>query len=381
MYNNVNRYALLLVFEYKRVSNKVDSPKELYSMITDLKLAYDLSINKFNIPKQNISIITDVKTKDYPWLPLKCDNCNPKIKIIDHPDIILITREIAQFVENTIRGIGEINKGEDETNEVFIYISGHGYQISSDTESDKLDNSLHLTNDDGSKSRFLRNSDIFDLLFGKVPIGDNGSMKIPMTYRNLEINDTDKKLYYKYYEDTITFDITPLSENRSHHNDEIVTGYSPKSYNALRGLPRDTNMLMIIDTCNSGKMANFHYVYNPEFNNMEITHALPTSINSFPLCICISATEENIQTYSTFKGSPFTRYIYNLLKEIDKSLTIPEMYNLIYNNIPENIKIAKPNITSTSSYLGNYIPLLQSYTFKNKCCCKLCNEKNNCSCI
>ena len=99
---NINRYSLLIVLEYKKVNNHVDSPKELYSMLTDLKLAYDLCINKFNIPRQNITVITDIKSNEYPWLPLRCDKCNPHVKLINHPDIKIICREIAQFVENTL---------------------------------------------------------------------------------------------------------------------------------------------------------------------------------------------------------------------------------------------------------------------------------------
>lgn len=374
----INRYALLLVFEYKRVHNNIDAPKELYSMITDLKLAYDLCINKFNIPNKNITIITDIKSKDYPWLPRKCDNCNPNVKIIDHPDISFITKNIAQFVENTIRGIDETNKGEDNNNEVFIYISGHGYQILN-YEYNKCINTLQLTNEKGNKSYFLKNNEIFELLFGRVEIDNDGSMLIPYMHRDIKINK-EGKMYYHYYNDTIKINITPLSKERSHHDDDIVTGCSPKLYNNLRGLPGDTQMLMIIDTCHSGKMANFHYVYDPKENIMEVTHTLPNSIATFPLCICLSATEEHDTTLSTTKGSPFTRYIYNIFQNIVKPITIPELYKIIYEKMPDYIKFSKPSITSTSSHVDKYIPLLENYNKNPICKCKYCNELNICNC-
>jgi hypothetical protein len=367
----VKRYSLILVFEYKRVNNNIDAPKELYSMITDLKLAYDLSVNKFNIPKENITVITDVKSNDYPWLSNKCDKCNPNIKIINHPDISIITRNISQFIENTIRGIDETKKGADNNNEVFIYISGHGYQIENDIQNNTYINTLQLTNHDGSKSNFLKNDDIFKLLFGRVPIENDGSMLIPYMYREIKI-DASGKMYYKYTEDIIKIYITPLSRDRSKH-DNFITGCSPKLYNDLRGLPRDTQMFMIIDTCHSGKMVNFHYVYDADQKSMIVTHELPNSINTFPLCICLSATEENDTTLSTNKGSPFTRYIYNLFQNVNKPINISELYNLIYEKIPEHIKISKPCISSTFSNSNKYISIFEKYDYISEC--DLCKKE------
>lgn len=347
--SNSNRYALLIVFEYNRPHNYIDTPKPLLSMITDLNLAWDLCRKKFLIEQNNITVITDLKNKKYSWLPT---NESPNLKLLDYPDIRMICREIAQFIENTIRGIKENIKGEDVKDEVFIYISCHGLQIPSN-EPDIYDNALHFTNEDGTKSSFLRNDDIFKLLFGHNEIEKDGSMMIPITNRKKV--SIDDKLYYQYDEEMIEIEVTPLSEERI---DNFNTGFSPKSYNGMRGLPRETNMFMIIDSCNSGKMAKFHYIFNPATKNMELTHKIPTCINTFPLCVCVSATEDKSSATSTTQGSAFTRYLYKILKENNKPITIHDFYELIYSKMPIFIKKCNPTITSTSSNSQHYIPLI-----------------------
>ena len=170
------KYALLLVFEFRRPHNVVDSPATLISMDVDLSLAWDLCISRFGIPANNITIITDLQhnpNKDYSW-----ERCT-KIKRLLYPDIELVTREIAQFVENTIRGINDTIKG-DETDDVFIYISGHGGQIPSE---DEYDNGLIYTTSDGRFRKYLRNSEVFNLLFGQIEVESDGRMTVPITTR------------------------------------------------------------------------------------------------------------------------------------------------------------------------------------------------------
>lgn len=131
----------------------------------------------------------------------------------------------------------------------------------------------------------------------------------------------------------------------------------------------ETNMLIIIDTCHSGNITTFHYVYDPVYKNMRLTHDPPNYSYPFPLCICLSATRDSSVAPSTYNGSTFTRWIYSIFKKNDNSITIEDMYNKIYENLPILLHDSYPTITSTRDDASIYLPLLKDKTIYE---CKKC---------
>ena len=355
----VARYALMIVFEYNQSPENINAPNPLLAMYKDLNSAWDLAVNRFHIPRKNITVLTDIKSdKSYPWDPMRCDDCNPKIHRIKHPDIKIIIREIAQFMENTIRDVPECLKGDKEVNELFVYISGHGSSIPNFKEGN--DNALMFTCKKGITRKYLRDENIFQLLFGHIPI-DNGSMIVPITGVEYRISNTGNR-YAHYFLEKIEIKIT-------HVNNRLD-----------RGMPYDNHMLMIIDTCNSGEIPKFQYVYDNK--NQKMKYLDNSTRDIFPRCVCLSATQTNSVVPSSLIGSPFTNYITKILHDNNGSITIEEMHNLIYKNLPSMLVLSQPTITSTSSSEKTILPL----SVPNKhlvyigCQCKLCGNKDNCDC-
>lgn len=341
------RHALILVFEYERTSNAVDVPNPLLSMETDLKLAYELSRNRFGILPQNITVVTDLKPKKgvlSAWDPLSSDPLkNPRIVRLLHPDITRICREIAQFIENTVRGIREITvtKGEECIHEIFIYLSGHGAQIPNPIEEDERDNALIFTTVDGMNRRYLRDEDIFRIFFGHIDIDDSGYMTIPVYTRDVCRSPKDGSLYYNFTDDTISFQVTP-SEGKSERKD--------------RGLPSRAKLLVMIDSCHSGTMTDFQYMYKN--GTMIETSRLPSPRRTYPMCICLSAANDDQEAPSTSAGSPFTRHMYNIFNSLRGTVSIHEIYNLMYRSLPGLLRKCGPTITATTSSASTLLPLL-----------------------
>jgi len=355
-----DRYALIIVFEYNQHPENINAPNTLLSMNKDLESAWDLAVNRFHIPRKNITILTDIKcNRSYPWDPMRCDECNPKIHRIKHPDIKIIIREIAQFIENTIRDVPECLKGDKDVNELFIYISGHGGSIPSLKEGN--DNALMFTCKKGITRKYLRDHDIFNLLFGRISVDNDGNMTIPITGMEYRISNNGTR-YSHYFIENIKIKITPVNNRLS------------------RGIPFDNHMLMIIDTCNSGEIPKFQYLYEAKHGKMKYLDNSFTDI--FPRCVCLSATQSNNVVSSSLIGSPFTNYIKNIFHENKKPLTIEEIHQIIYKNLPPMLILSKPTITSTSSSEKTLLPLMShiKYDKDNECGCKLCGYAKNCQC-
>ncbi len=377
----VIRHALILVFEYRRAPNANDVPNPLLSMDTDLKLAYEMSRNRFQIPAQNITVVTDVKPRlgvMAAWDPLDRDPYkNPRIIRLNCPDITKVCREIAQFVENTVRGIREVpvTKGDGTLHEVFIYMSGHGAQIPNphrhDDNSEPQDNALIFTTADGTSRRYLRDDHIFRILFGQVDVDENGIMAIPITNRQICRSKRDGSLYYNFSDEVVTFRVTPgVDEHKrlplpnEYPDEEDIVAYTPSGrhvkYVKDRGLPPTTHMLALFDTCHSGTMTDFHYIYRDGY--MELTRKPPTACKreAFPLCICLAAANDEQEAPSTSAGSPFTRHLYNIFNQLQGTVSIKEINDLIYDRLPPLLRKCRPTITATIDTANCLLPLLHT---------------------
>lgn len=372
----VIRYGLILVFEYKRVPLCIDVPTTLLSMDTDLTLAYNLCKDRFNIPPANMTVVTDLSVRQgvmNPWDPLtEVPANNPRIVRLPTPDISRVCREIAQFVENTVRGIRDIKaKGGNCRHEVFIYISGHGAQIPNHGNWDtahEYDNALIFTSENGKMRKYLRDDDIFRVLFGKVDIDDHGMMTIPITTRQVKVNPSTGSLFYSFEDEMISFALTSGVKDRKRcigeyqlFDETMVDERSPRgtpTYIRDRGLPSDTGMLVMIDACHSGTMTDFHYKYDPKEAIMRLTREPPKTRYTFPTCICISASQDDQLAPSTSSGSTFTRYMCHLFNHLKGTLSIKAIHDLIYSQLPTLLVNSRPTITATTDNHNQLLPLL-----------------------
>ena len=325
---NSNKYALLMVFDYQKIDIP-SPPKPLLSMDIDLFRAYELANTRFGIPKDNITIITDVKTqKVKPWEPLIENQPNPEIVKLEYPNISDVIKELVIFIENTVRGIEEISlKGSDQKSEVFLYFSCHGVRLNMlDSE---IDSALMLLSQ--NERRYLRSDTIFNLFFGNQQTVD-GILSVPITSQVCSPS--------KVYND---LEISECS-------------ITPSKYNLSLGLPKDTSMLVIFDTCHSGTMASFNYIYDVSSNKM--IDSKKHQLENQPYCVSISASQDSSNAISTINGSLFTESLFAILNKVDRKINIQELNHLIYENIPNAVKLCKPTICSTVNDVERTIPFL-----------------------
>lgn len=366
-----SRHALLLVFEYRldgiraKGGVPIEPPGPLLAMNTDLTVAYHLATQHFGIDRKNITVVTDVVPpygQARPWDPLVSSGENPRIVQLPYPEITGIVREIAQFIENTIRGIDDtVSKGHVITNEVFIYVSCHGAQIptipSEVGELDPMDNALiFITKREGKyyERRYLRANDIFKLFFGHNIVSEEGIMTVPITRRSRVTSMVDGKSiqHYVFEDDEVCrIRLTPIKalEPRSTR----LEYRNP----LMRGLPITTNMLVLFDTCHSGSMADFHYVYDPIDCEMKPTANLPCGYE-YPFCVSLAASEDSSDAPSTSNGSPFTRCVFNIFKEAKCGLSIRQFHEMIYKTMPRLLQSCKPTICATVCNHDSVIPFL-----------------------
>lgn len=373
MDNETVRQALIIVFEYRtdyinaKKGVSIEPPHSLLAMNTDLTVAYDLATKNFGIERKNITVVTDVvppKGQNRPWDPLSSDGNNPRIVQLPYPEITYVIREIAQFIENTIRGIADIvSKGANITNEVFIYVSCHGAQIPAipgeANELDPMDNALIFMarrNKKYYERRYLRANDIFRLFFGHNYVDPQGYMSVPITRRTrIESEGRSPSVRGSYYvfddDEVCRFRLTPTKDaNPLSTRDDYIT-------KSGRGLPVHTNMLVIFDTCHSGSMADFHYVYDPKRKGMVQTLNLPSGYQ-YPFCVSLSASEDTSDAPSTSRGSPFTHCLREIFSRAKCGLTIEEFHTHIYRTIPRMLRESKPTICSTINNHNQMMPFL-----------------------
>lgn len=365
--SKIVRYALIVVFEYRLDASRIspnltvdEPPCPLLSMFTDLCLMYQLAKDKFGISESNITIVTDIRPPHhlcYPW-KMKKEGNNINLIRLNYPCIETITRSIAQFVENTIRGIKDLPviKGESVDHEIFFYASSHGALIPASLDIygciDDEDTALMFLKREGTvlKRAYLRRQDIFSILFGHINVAEDGTMRVPYTNR---IETKDKRSRVKthtYIDNNFEIKLTPtkLIDERS---DRLCYAKSD------RGLPIKTKMLTIIDCCHSQSMTDFHFVYDPQIRKMIPTNKMPIKYPS-PFCVSIAASENASDAPSTSNGSPFTRTIFNIFNNSTTSETIKTFHTLLYDEIPRILLKCKPTITATTDNSNSIIPFL-----------------------
>jgi len=359
------RYALLLVFEYRRSAMRADVPNPLLSMSVDLAIAWNLCINRFHIPRRNITVVTDLRggpATMFPWEPLHCDDCNPRVRQLSCPDARAIAREIAQFTEHTVRGVREVSKGDVPVDEVFVYISCHGAQIPTPHGDD--DTALIFTNSEGTSRRYLRSSDIFRLLFGNMHIEADGHMVVPIAVRRM-ISSPGGRPYPQFSDDSVEFRLLPRADGDEHR--------------VSRGLPRETRMLVLMDACHSCSMTHFEYRFDAATREMVMTREPDT--NPTPLCVCLSAAQDTCVAPSTSYGSAFTRYMHSILMARHAPTTLAQMHGLIYDRLPEILRRCQPALTATTPHAHDILPLLMPVPLPIDpgCHCHLCDSHHRCS--
>lgn len=408
-------YAIILVFRYHHYDYDSNIPGELYDMENDLHRAYWLATERFNIPKSNITIITDIPPQEDekadPWEPLqqkdqgfrlvrihrhkpirKTKNSREQVSIKTQiqnefepgpiledeytPSIEVVIKELIRFMELTIHGIK--SKGSSIP-KIFFYTSMHGdlipvnrkrslietvEEVSFVTKADSndqssvsnkgdpnYDNALIFTNSTGTGRCYLYNKVIFDILFGRIPVklGTNskgekcGKISIPVVYRFGFSPKVifDERLY--------TLSITPVPKMLYNH-----------------GIPPETNILAIFDTCHSASLSRFHYTYIPESRKMEFCELYQDTaeefkdLNKLPVCVSLSATSDYKEAPSIRGlGSPFTFQLYTGLSQCKSKLTISQAYDLIINTLPNSMKDCCPTISSTSNDPNSHLPFME----------------------
>lgn len=374
---SITRHALLLVFEYPHVHGSLDPPVQLLSMEKDLANVYKLCRDRLTIPESNITVVTDLRIRRgqfNPWDPLSdSPSLNPSIIRLRHPDATRVCREVAQFVENTVRGIMESDyksKGE-QVNEVFLYISGHGALVPD--VNGKISNALLFTSKDGKRREYLHNEHIFKLLFGHLPVDKSGVMDIPVTYREKEI-DSDGSYSHVYKTKVNSIKLVPSAHDRQklvNADDEFdkdkVVATTPRGrhhYLSDRGLPSDVRLLVCLDTCHAGSMTDFHWMYDSWKDTMRLKKAEPPSHLSYPICICISSSCDKSESPSTSIGSLFTNHLCSIFNRLKGTTSIKGLHALLYRNLPYLLHSSRPTITATVDDKNYPLPLLHSKDIK-----------------
>lgn len=310
------RYALLLVFEYCGETY----PRRITGAHHDLETMYALCTVLLNIPPHNITAVTDCSKVD------RVKRCN--LIRLDQPDEENVCAHIAQFIENTCRGIEIIEKSNEiENNEVFLYISGHGGNLNSIRQQGIL-----LTERFSNERRYLISSEIFNIFFGICPIDDKGVMSVKTYNQNGEVTNLRVQLQKP------RLIASPDKPNRS-------------SYYTNRGLPISTRLLTIIDACHSGYLTYFPYEYSLKENRMIDSINYQNDAGELPYCVTISSCRYNEISRSDPCGSFVTRIIWIRLKDVKGPLTIGQLSELLLKNNVYNMVIS-----STSNSIDEDVP-------------------------
>jgi hypothetical protein len=316
-------YALLLVFQYARNSLFPPVVEHLPGAVYDLHIAVKMALSK-QIQPTEITIITD--------LPLKCcesfSSCN--VQRFPYPYDVFVCSEILHFIENTVKSFQDSLQDR-----IFIYISGHGGNI---ILHDIEDQCIILTNFNGTTKRYLKSNAIFDLLFGKNCISNEGK--------------TEVKIYEKigslFLEMPIFLQVPPILGSPVSSSDH----YYRRNYMSNRGLPGSAKIFIFIDTCFSGKMCSFPYSYNPKKKEM-IINSSSLIYEDLPYCVMISSCNDKEKTLSSSKGSCASRYIFSRMMSCSSNLTISQLYCCIEKSF---FLSPHPVISSTLSDMDHLIP-------------------------
>ena len=363
------KYALLIAFTYHKSVNGDSKISRIMGTCKDLQRMSIFCKSK-KIKPDNITILTDLIE-----LPKECNDCN--IKQESYPESKFICRELAQFVENTIRGIEDkAYKSENELPEIIIYITGHGSRIKVTIPEIRDEQALVLLDNGGTEVKYLTSKDIFNILFGRLPILPTGIIEIPIYTKSIELVPIFKGMATKYKEE-ITSNVDLVSVQLS-----AVTNFSPSnspglneirsSYLLNRGIPPWTRCLFIIDTCFSAHMTHFPFIYNNKDYMLNSYNLENTFVNhcDMPYCICISACDVDKVTKGGHEGSPLTAIIYSNFKDLNSSLNLHQFYHYINDTKNStfisyfNNKTITPVISSTINNPDINVPFFSNETIR-----------------
>lgn len=362
------KYALIIAFSYPKAPYSNYELTKLTCTADDIRMIHSLS-KKVGIPDNNITIITDL-------LKLPSEVYNSNIKNNPFPDDIFVCRELSQFIENTIRGIEEeVYKSDDSPPEILLYISGHGGEININGKNEQ---SIILTSDGGYSLKYLLSKDLFNIIFGNLPIDESGKIDIPIYSKVERIRrvdtQTQKMSVIEYFGELsyITVNL-PAPINSPQNSPSIIVKPYRSSYLANRGIPFYSKLLAIIDTCYSAHMTQFPYKYDTRSQIMIQSPAFNIDVNvDLPYCVAISSCESNKTSKFKSSGSALTTVLYLNLSKYKGRLNISQLHYLIYNNTSNNIinnllrtQSTSPIITSTSTSTEQDIPFFTNYIPKN----------------
>jgi hypothetical protein len=346
------KYALLVAFEYSNLNGQTcDKPSQLISIDADLMNMWHLCTDTFKIKRNNITVITDLRVNPKrinPWDVMDSHrDGNPCVVRMEFPSVDNLIGEMIQFVENSIRDIQPIKSDETIKREVFVYFSGHGAFIQHPVKK-KQCNGLILLDSECRKRVYMPDTEIFRILFGQLEVKDDedeskgGYMTVPIVKRDIVVNEK-KETSVSFTEDLVTVNINP----------------SPSKHN--RGLPYETSMLMVIDSCHSGTMADLPYMYSPG-NRLKGIRPQMTKLESEivtgPYIVCVGATNDVEVAPSVDGGSPFTTNFVTRVKQCREPFTIHKFQQMLEYELPRVLIGCSPTITSTSNRVTSIIPFI-----------------------
>lgn len=347
------KYAILIILSYPPGEYGISKIPPLQGAIKDLLFMTRFCLEREILP-HNITIVTDLVN-----IPSLCNNTN--IKVNPYCSSTFVCREFCQFIENTIRGIDNSYRRRDEveTPEVLIYFSCHGAKIPIAIPEVRDEQGIVLMNEDGTSLRYLTTKDIFNVLFGRNNISPNGIMKIPI-YKKIKqiINENRRNIEsissdYEFISVNLTTPIeSPNSEKRCYRS----------SYLMNRGIPATARVLIIVDTCYSGRMMHFPFIYSPTEQILTKSNLFGCFVNhiDMPYCVCISSCDADKSTKSPFDGSHLTQIICSQFSNCTESLNIMQFYYHIMNTTNSKFRnfIIKETISPVISSTSNNIVLL-----------------------
>lgn len=333
------KYALLIAFTYDKNIYGDSRVSKLVGTCNDIRMMTIFAKHK-GIPSRNITILSDLSE-----LPRECLDCN--IKYNPYPESEFVCRELAQFIENTIRGIeDETCKTETDIPEVLIYISGHGGRIKVTIPEIRDEQGIVLLDNGGLDVKYLTTKDLFNILFGRFPISNTGLVEIPIYNKNIRLKPKNINGATRYEEEIIS-DVTLVSVYLSHITESPsnspgmtvkplhrITKNYRSTYLSNRGIPPWSRVLFIIDTCHSANMTHFPYIYSPRDQEMNSYHLenIFVSHTDMPFCVSISSCDVDKTTKSAHEGSQLTQVIYSQLRNVTETLNFSQFYFYIVNS-------------------------------------------------
>lgn len=362
------KYALLCAFCYPRAPYGVPKIQKLLGTSKDIMMMTIFCKMKGILP-ENITILTDMAE-----VTKESIDCN--VKYTAFPSSEFMCRELAQFVENTIRGIEDgYNKSGNEIPEVFVYFSCHGARINIKIPEERDEQAIILMDDEGTSLKYLTTKDIFNIMFGRIFISSSGMMRIPV-YSKFKTLVPIEKGESKSYEEEITsepsFIVVSLSPTVSSPQNSPGMSAKPyrSSYLANRGFPPWSKVLIVADACHSAQMTHFPFIYLSKEQELIPSPIQNTFVNNtdVPYCVCISSCDIDKTTKSETEGSQLTQIIFSQLKGVTESLNFRQFYYYIVNSNNSlfkwylSSKTLTPVLSSTTNNVDSEIPFFSNKT-------------------